>query len=43
MGAVLVREVGDLALWVPSLAALLLTGAAFQIPRRWQSRFIQNR
>ena len=43
MGAVLVREAGDLALWVPSLAALLLTAAAFQIPRRWQSRFIQNR
>ncbi|MCA1443580.1 hypothetical protein AU381_25565 [Sinorhizobium glycinis] len=43
MGAVLVREAGDLALWVPSLAALSLTTVAFRIPRRWQSRFIQDR
>lgn len=43
MGAVLVRAAGHLALWVPSFAALVLTAVAIQIPRRWQSRFIQHR
>lgn len=42
-GAALVQEIGSLALWIPSAAALLLTAVAIQIPRRWQSRFIQHR
>ncbi|WP_042777891.1 YoaK family protein [Sinorhizobium fredii] len=42
-GAALVLQVGNLALWLPSAAALSLTAVAIQIPRRWQSRFIQHR
>ncbi|WP_026187075.1 YoaK family protein [Ensifer sp. BR816] len=42
-GAVFVQQMGSLALWLPSVAALVLTGVAVQIPRRWQSRFIQQR
>ncbi|MFQ6160877.1 MULTISPECIES: YoaK family protein [Sinorhizobium] len=42
-GAALVQEIGSLALWIPSAAALLLTAVSIQIPRRWQSRFIQHR
>ncbi|TCN21301.1 YoaK family protein [Sinorhizobium americanum] len=42
-GAVFVQKMGSLALWLPSAAALVLTAVAVQIPRRWQSRFIQQR
>ncbi|ASY60774.1 hypothetical protein SS05631_a43910 (plasmid) [Sinorhizobium sp. CCBAU 05631] len=42
-GAFLAREAGDLALWVPSLGTLALAAVAIQIPRRWQSRYIQHR
>ncbi|CCE97266.1 YoaK family protein [Sinorhizobium fredii] len=42
-GAALVQEVGNLALWIPAAVALSLAAVAIQIPRRWQSRFIQHR
>ncbi len=42
-GAFLKQQAGDFALWAPSLMALSLTAIAIQIPRHWQSRFIQPR
>ncbi|MEY9783999.1 YoaK family protein [Sinorhizobium fredii] len=43
LGAALVEEMGNLVLWLPAAVALFLTAVSIQIPRRWQSRFIQHR
>ncbi len=43
LGAALVQGIGDLALWLPVATALALTAVAIQIPRHWQSRFVQHR